>query len=151
MFASRKRDPPAARPTVLLDTNALFLPVRVGFPLESEVDRLVPGTRMAVAASTVRELDRLIGRRTAGAIAARALADRFRRAETALEGDEAIVELAVRRAWLVVTADRELQRRLAERGIAVLVPRDRHRLELRPGRSARDQAPRARRAARGNG
>ncbi len=122
---------------MLLDTNALFLPVRVGFPLEAEVDRHLPGARMTVATSTIRELDRLIARRTAGAVAARALAERFPRAETASVGDRAIVELASRRAWAVVTADRALAAELSAVGVAVLVPRDRHRLELRPGRVTR--------------
>ena len=124
---------------MLLDTNALFLPVRVGFPLEAEVDRLVPGARIAVATSAVRELDRLIARRTAGAVVARALADRFARAETPARGDTAIVELASRRGWAVVTADRALQARLSARGVTVLAPRDRHRLELRPGHPARSE------------
>ena len=146
---------------MLLDTNALFLPIRSGFPLEAEIDRLFPGARVLVADSGVRELDRLVDRSTPGAAAARSLAERFVRTVAASEGDEAVVEVAVREGAIVVTADRELQTRLGRRGIPVLAPRDRHRLELRPGRSrpAVQRDARARRSrnsprrsrSRGNG
>jgi uncharacterized protein len=119
--------------TVLLDTNALFLPVRTGFPLLPEIDRLLPGARVLVPASTVRELDRLVAREIPGAVPARELADRFVVTRTLAEGDDAVVEVAIREAATVVTADRELQARLRARGVGVLVPRDRHRLELRLG------------------
>jgi uncharacterized protein len=119
--------------TVVLDTNALFLPVRVGFPMEREVRRLVPGARIVVPESVRRELDRLAARATPGARAARELADRFSSCPTAAEGDDGILEVATREGALVVTADRELQLRLRQRGIAVLVPRDHHKLEPRAG------------------
>ncbi len=132
---------------MLLDTNALFLPVRAGFPLTSEVDRLFPGARLAVAESSLREFDRLVERATPGAAAARALAHRLPRLPARAEGDEGVVEVAEREGAVVVTADRGLQERLVARGVAVLVPRDRHRLELR-----RPAVPERRgRAGRGNG
>jgi hypothetical protein len=58
------------------------------------------------------------------------------------EGDEAVIEAAVREHAMVLTADRGLQERLRRRGITVLAPRDRHRLEVRPPRSRRP-APRS--------
>ncbi len=100
---------------MLLDTNALFLPIRSGFPLEAEIDRLFPGARVLVADSGVRELDRLVDRSTPGAAAARSLAERFVRTVAASEGDEAVVEVAVREGAIVVTADRELQTRLGSK------------------------------------
>ena len=118
---------------MLLDTNALFLPARAGFPLDAEIARLVPSARVVVPVSVLAELDRLVARRARGAPAARALAERYPTTAARDEGDAAIVDLAVRRRAIVVTADRALQERLARRGVAVLVPRDRHRLELRRG------------------
>ncbi len=109
----------------------------MGFPLEAEVARLVPGARVAVATSAIRELDRLAERGAPGAAAARALAERFDRLEVHAEGDDGVLEGARRTAAVVVTADRELQDRLRESGVAVLAPRDRHRLELRLPRARR--------------
>jgi rRNA-processing protein FCF1 len=138
---------------VLLDTNALFLPVRVGFPLEEEVLRWVPGARLEVPASVLRELGRLVARRTRGAGAARTLAERYEVVPTRREGDDGVVDAAVReRAW-VVTADRALRARLNALGVAVLVPQDRHRLTARPPTSPPSprtvEAP-TRHRARGN-
>ena len=114
---------------VLLDTNALFLPMRTGFPLEGEIDRLCPGVVLAVLASTFRELDRLIERATPHARAARGLAGRYRRIENRGRGDAAVVTEALRLSAMVVTADRGLRERLTAAGVTVLYPRDRHRLE----------------------
>jgi rRNA-processing protein FCF1 len=114
---------------VLLDTNVLFLPVRAGFPLEAEVERHHPGAVLGVPTSVLGELDRLVERATPGAAAARALAGHFRAVPSHGGGDEAVLRAAVRtRAW-VVTADRALRVRLNARGVRVLSPRDRHRLE----------------------
>ena len=117
---------------VLLDTNALFLPVRTGFPLEREVDRLCPGAVLGVLSSTFRELDRLVDRATPHASAARALAERYRRIPAPGRGDAAVVAAALRLRAKVVTADRGLRERLTAAGATVFSPRDRHRLEPFP-------------------
>jgi rRNA-processing protein FCF1 len=122
---------------VVLDTNAFFLPVRAGFPLDAEVARERPGARVVVAESSLGELDRLVERGAPGAVAARAFARRYPALRGPGVGDDAVVALAERLGATVVTADRALQRRLAELGIDVLVPRDRHRLEARRGRPDR--------------
>jgi rRNA-processing protein FCF1 len=121
---------------VLLDVNALLLPARSRFPLASEVDRLRPGATLAVPSSVLGELDRLVLRGVPGARTAAALGRRFPRLPSVGRGDAAILEAAIRyRAW-VVTADQDLADRLRSRGINVLVPRDRHRLELHRARAA---------------
>jgi len=130
-----------SRPTVLLDTNILFLPVRGGFPLVREIDRLVPGARVIVAESTLREHDRLRDRSTPDSAVARSLADRFDRVPAVREGDSAVLEVALREGAVVVTADRALEARLRSAGISVLVPRDRHRLELLRARSVTPSRP----------
>jgi rRNA-processing protein FCF1 len=116
---------------VVVDTNVLLLAARRGFPFEAEVGRLVPGARVVVPSSAIRELDALVARRTAGSVVARELAGRFAVESTARSGDEGVVDVAHRVHGVVVTADRQLQHRLTEAGIGVLAPRDRARLELR--------------------
>jgi rRNA-processing protein FCF1 len=134
--ASRKVVGAARSRLVLLDANALFLPIRVGFPLEAEVERHRPGAILGVPTSVLRELDRLVGRATPGAAAARALAARFRPVTAQGVGDEAVLRAAVRTGAWVVTADRALRARLAAHGVGVLAPRDRHRLEPHAPRPA---------------
>jgi rRNA-processing protein FCF1 len=122
------------RPAVVLDTNALFLAVRSGFPLEAEVDRLCPGAVLLVPSSVLGELDALARRLVPGAAAARAAADRYRAWPTDARGDDGVLDVARSADAWVVTADRELKRRLRVRGMTALVPRDRHRLEVVRGR-----------------
>ena len=132
------------RAPVLLDTNALLLASRVRFPLESEIHRWRPGARILVPNSVLGELERLEERGVPGARVAAALARRYAHLPSTSRGDRAIVECAVRhRAW-VVTADQELATALRSRGVNVLSPRDRHRLELHRGRP---NAPRPSRAS----
>jgi len=120
---------------VLLDTNALLLPVRTRFPLEAEVNRIRPGAQIAVPTSVLEELDRLVVRGVRGARAAAAFARNFGIVPVSARGDRAVVLAAIERHGWVVTADRALAERLRDSGVTVLVPRDRHRLELKPGRS----------------
>jgi rRNA-processing protein FCF1 len=137
-----------------VDTNVLFLVVRAGFPLEEEVDRLLPGAPILVPASVLAELEGLAKSLTPGAVASRALAERYPVVPTNRRGDDGVLEAALAVHGAVATADRELRRRLALRGITTLVPRDRHRLEAIPGRPPpTGRAPPKRRAVRpgGNG
>jgi rRNA-processing protein FCF1 len=121
---------------VILDTNALLLPFRNRLDLAAEVERCCPGAELGVPQSVLGELDRLIERGVRPATPARALARTFRAYPTQERGDAAILSVALAEDARVVTADRELARRLVARGVAVLVPRDRSRLELRVGRPA---------------
>ena len=132
----RPSHPPGGGRLVLLDTNAAFLPFREGLALEQEVDRLLPGAELAVPTAVRAELDLLVGRGAARALAARSFAGRLRTVRTAGRGDSAVVEVAVRLRTAVVTADRALAERLRRAGVAVLVPRDRTRLELKLPRAA---------------
>lgn len=144
---SPRTDP--RRVTVLLDANALLLSARTRFPLNAEVERVCPGALLSVPESVIGELDGLAVRGVAGARLASALARKFPRIPAVGRGDAAILEAATRvRAW-VVTADRELADRLHARGVTVLAPRDRHRLESHPGRArgVRAERPSSRRAA----
>jgi len=99
---------------------------------------------LVVPTSVRSELIRLSARGVPGAQAALALSERFSPIEARSRGDAALVELAFRRGAAVVTADRALADRLQSQGVSVLVPRDRQRLELHPGRSLEVPRPGAR-------
>jgi len=106
------------------------------------VERLLPGAELTVPTVVNAELERLVGRQAPRAAAARAFARRLRPVRTSGHGDEAVVKAAIRLRAAVVTADRKLAERLRREGVAVLVPRDRARLELKlprePDRTADD-------------
>ncbi len=137
------KPPGAAAPPVLLDTNALLLPFREGFPLERELARVAPGRAVRVPDSARIELERLVARGVPGSPAALAWALRCGRIAAPGRGDRA-VEAAARRlgAW-VVTADRALARRLRARGLTVLRPSGHGRLRLEPGTTAAGAPARA--------
>ncbi|MGA8664665.1 MAG: hypothetical protein WB809_06350 [Thermoplasmata archaeon] len=136
-----------------MDANALFLAVRSRFPLEEEVGRCRPGAILAVPTSVLGELDRLARSLTPGAVAARALAERYERVETTIRGDGGVLDAAERRGAWVVTADRDLQKRLVAHHVTVLRPRDQHRLEVVEGQArnrVRGKPPLPRPRSRGN-
>lgn len=130
----RNRSRGRGRQLVLLDTNALLLPVGRHFPLESEVERLRPGSVIEVPSSVAGELDRLVARGVVGARAARDLATRFPTLAAPGRGDRAVLDAATSLGACVVTADRAFAEELHQRGVDVLAPRDREHLELRRGR-----------------
>ncbi len=116
-----------------MDANALLLAVRVRFPLADEAERIHPGSALRVPSSVLEELDSLVERDVQGARAAAAFARTLPILRVEGRGDDAILEYAAQHDVRVLTADRALGKRLRERGVDVLAPRDRHRLELRLG------------------
>ncbi|MEZ3115466.1 PIN domain-containing protein [Halobaculum sp. MBLA0147] len=84
--------------TVVLDTNALMMPVEMGVRVFEELDRLVDPTDPVVPASVVAELDDLAtggGEEGRAASVGRDLVERCRVVETAADyADDAVVELA---------------------------------------------------------
>ena len=148
MTGSSSGSPSADRkgrgPAVVLDTNALFLPVRNRFPLEAEIARWVPSGRLTVPSSVLGELDRLAEEGEPRASAARQLAQRFTVEATHARGDDGVLDVAVRLRATLVTADVHLQSRARAQGLSVLAPRDRHRLELLGPGSVSRAPPRAR-------
>ncbi len=117
-----------SRPLVLLDANALFLPLTSAIDLAQEAARSIPGAEVKVPTSVLRELQRLVRRRVAHARAALDLAGKFPELPTDLDGDAAIETLARDLGAWVVTGDRELRHRLTAQGIGVLFPRAGHTL-----------------------
>ncbi len=126
---------------MLLDTNALFLAATRGFPLRAEIGRLLPDAVPVVPSPVLGELDRLVERGEIGATLARALAARFPVVRGSGRGDGGVLEIAQRLGATVVTADGRFQARLVAAGVPVMVPRDRARLEFRPGATRRVPSP----------
>ena len=111
--------------TVILDTNALMMPVECGVRTFEEVDRLVTDADLVVPAAVVAELEKLregASEEATAAAVGRDLAERCRVVETHESyADDAVVELASGEFdGYVVTNDRPLRERLAERAVRVI-------------------------------
>ena len=127
-------------PPVVLDTNALMMPVESGVRVFEELDRVVVDADPVVPAAVVAELEKLSesnGAEGTAASVGRDLVERCRVAETAASyADDAVLELATDLAGgdgerdrnrdaatddpYVVTNDGPLARRLRERGVRVI-------------------------------
>jgi rRNA-processing protein FCF1 len=115
---------------VLLDTNALFMPFQMRFDVEAEIERVMGRSRIAVPEVVLAEITAMQGSVKDGP-AALQFARRFETVPSEGLGDDAVVECAVRTGGVVVTGDRGLIKRLRAKGLKVLRPRQRKRLEIR--------------------
>jgi len=122
--------------TVVLDTNALMMPVECDVRVFDELDRLlgpVDALDLAVPRAVVAELDALADGSSEEAVAARVgsdLAERCRVIDTgATYADDAVVEAADPDGY-VVTNDRPLRDRLLERGVRVIGLRGEDKLDI---------------------
>ncbi|MDD1671645.1 MAG: nucleotide-binding protein [Methanomicrobiales archaeon] len=129
------RDGSADRVTVLLDTNALMLPVQFGIDIFSELERILGQYQPVVLRGTLEELERIAQGTGDNAVAARVgrtLAERCH-----MEGDKeergdvdtAIIRFAERNQCAVVTNDLALKKILQEKGIRVISMRKLKRLD----------------------
>jgi rRNA-processing protein FCF1 len=144
--SDRDADAPGSVPTegattVILDTNALMMPVELDVRVFDELDRLVGDVDAVVPEAVVAELDKLAdagaGTEATAAAVGRDLADRCRVIGTeAAYADDAVVELAadgddaVGTDGYAVTNDRPLRDRLLDRGVRVIGLRGRTTLEI---------------------
>ncbi|MFB6251705.1 MAG: PIN domain-containing protein [Halobellus sp.] len=122
--------------TVILDTNALMMPVELDVRVFEELDRLVGSDAdLAVPRSVVAELEKLAesgnGEEATAASVGRDLVSRCRVVETGESyADDAVVELATADGDYALTNDRPLRDRLLERGVRVIGLRGRNTLEI---------------------
>jgi len=116
---------------VVLDTNALMMPVECGVRVFEELDRLLDDPDLVTPEAVVAELEKLAagaGEEATAASVGRDLAERCRVVETTEQyADDAVVELAAGGAdadarfdGYVVTNDRPLRERLLARGVRVI-------------------------------
>jgi hypothetical protein len=123
-------------PTLVMDTNALMMPVELGVRVFDELDRLVGGEPDLVAPeAVVEELRSLSVGASEEAVAASVGLDlaleRCRIVETNESyADDAVVELAERGCDYVVTNDRPLRDRLLGRNVRVIGIRGQNKLEV---------------------
>jgi hypothetical protein len=125
--------------TVVMDTNALMMPVECDVRVFDELARLLgesveDGTLdLVVPRAVVDELEKLSSGGGEAAVAAsvgRDLADRCRVVDTeASYADDAVVELSERSEY-VVTNDSPLRGRLLDRGVPVVSRRGRNTLAI---------------------
>ena len=121
--------------TVVVDTNALMMPVEVGVRLFDELERLGV-SEPVVPRAVVDELDKLAaagnGEEATAASVGRDLADRCTVVDTEADyADDAVVEAASRPdVNAVVTNDKPLKERLLAAGVPVIGLRGQHKLAI---------------------
>ncbi|WP_277554542.1 PIN domain-containing protein [Halobaculum limi] len=115
--------------TVVLDTNALMMPVECDVRVFEELDRLLDDPELIAPEAVVAELEKLAagaGEAATAASVGRDLVERCRVVETTESyADDAVVELTSGDSeaefdGYVVTNDRPLRERLLARGVRVI-------------------------------
>ncbi|MEA1866098.1 MAG: DNA-binding protein [Euryarchaeota archaeon] len=120
---------------IILDTNALMVPVQFGVDIFSELSSL-NFDEYLVPSGVVRELKGIVssghGLDQNAARVALSIVSRFRIIETVGAVDDAILRLAIEIGAAVFTNDSELLRRLRDCGVNVVYMRQRSYLESIP-------------------
>ena len=121
--------------TVLLDTNALMMPVECNVRVFEELERLLDGFECAVPQSVRTELEDLSDGSSEEATAAsvgRDLAERCTVLTAEADyADDAVLELAQRDSIdYAVTNDKPLRERLLDAGVPVISLRGKHKLAI---------------------
>lgn len=115
---------------VIMDANSMVAPFQNSFNLDTELERALPGITPVVPTSVVRELEKLKEKRDWRIKAALELSGKYIKVDVKGKGDAPIFNLAVRKGWPVMTQDKRLRIKLLERGIPVVIIKDRGRLFL---------------------
>jgi hypothetical protein len=118
------------RRRIILDTNALLAPFQFGFNLDLELKRLVPWADPIVPTSVIKELERLSIGGDWRMRAALKLSENYEKIAVKGKGDPSIIALAVKNSWPVMTQDRRLRAILNNKGISVVLVREKGHLQL---------------------
>ena len=120
--------------TVVLDTNALMMPVECDVRVFEELDRLLDAPEPVVPAPVPAELESLAdgaGQEATAASVGLDLAERCTVHETDADyADDAVLELGDRLDAHAVTNDGPLRERLREAGVPVICLRGRNKLAI---------------------
>jgi len=121
--------------TVVLDTNALMMPVECDLRLFEELDRLLDAPTLVTPEAVVAELEKLAdggGEEATAASVGLDLVERCERRPTgAAYADDAVLELAAETdATHVVTNDGPLKQRVLDAGVSVISLRGRSKLAI---------------------
>lgn len=118
---------------VIIDTNALMIPVQFNVDIFEELKRLGYDNHM-VPTAVINELDMLIknlkGKDKTAAKVARAMVDRCEIIKAEGHADDVILDLASELSASVLTNDAGLRKRLEEKDITVICLRQKNRLEI---------------------
>jgi hypothetical protein len=97
--------------TVVLDTNALLMPFEFNINLDLELQRLLGSCTIYVPGPVIGELKRLKSKHAKVALT---LARKYPIAETSLQGDNGVIDVAERLQAFVVTNDFTLRGKLRQ-------------------------------------
>lgn len=102
---------------VVLDSNALMMPFQFRVNLDNELTRLFGEVPVFVPSSVLSELAAIEDKKARPALQ---LARKYHIVETELRGDDAVLDVAVKREAAVVTNDKELIRRVRNAHLPVV-------------------------------
>jgi len=117
---------------VLLDTNALLMPFQFGINLEKELERLLGGCEIIVLSEVSKEIAKLNKSRHSKAALRLAAKYRTVECESCPSVDAGIQKLAKKTGAVVVTNDRELQKKIVSDGGRVISLRGGNHLVMAP-------------------
>ena len=120
---------------VVLDTNALLLPYQLGMNIEKELTRLLGICRIIVPTSVIKEAEKLASSNGSVAMAAKLGLNIVRKkdyqiVETLYDGDDGVMDVAVKTNAAIVTNDKELKKKAKDMGLPVIYVRGESRLEI---------------------
>ncbi|RLF41862.1 MAG: hypothetical protein DRN12_01990 [Thermoplasmata archaeon] len=121
---------------IILDSSALMMVFEFNIDIEEELDRLLGRYHILIPRNVVDEIDFLSqkgrGRKKQLAKTALKLLQRYDiiDVDSNLNADDAVVAAAEEYNGMVVTNDRELRRKLKEKGIPRICLRGKHRLMI---------------------
>jgi rRNA-processing protein FCF1 len=116
----------AATP-VIIDTNAFIMQVEYRIDFEYELMGLLGSFEILIPITVLNELKNIKDKHSKAALK---IAQKYRTIESVKRGDEAILSLAVKLHAIVITNDRELRKRLIEKGLSVVYVRQRSYLAM---------------------
>lgn len=116
----------AATP-VIIDTNAFIMQVEYRINFEYELMGLLGSFEILIPVTVLNELKSIKDKHSKAALK---IAQKYRTIESVKRGDEAIISLAVKLHAIVITNDRELRKRLIEKGLSVVYVRQRSYLAM---------------------
>lgn len=120
---------------VIIDTNFLLIPEKFRIDIFYEISLLVPSCEIVIMRKTFNELKHLKKDRNAANIALKIL-DAFKNKYTVYEGgdsnivDDDILNLATDNSFIVCTDDKELKRKLKERGVRTITLKHRSKIDF---------------------
>jgi len=103
--------------TVVLDTNAILMPFEVRINLDLALKNLLGDVRCVVPGPLIGELKHLDHKFSKAALE---LARRYEIVQTALSGDEAVIEVARLTGGYILTNDKALRTEARKQGIPLI-------------------------------